>query len=254
MIQLKKINSKIISSFIMLLITASLLVAVSFAWFSQNKDVGTGGMTVAAMDERITVGSELRLVRKIGEKTVGESLYRCDNYNNVYYLWEDGSFSKDESGNMIPITVSNLLPGEKIELVFNYTCTDSLIGENLEIYFDNISSDNFFEQNEDGSDGAFHSVLCVYKCSFKKGEGDYSEGKWLANSAPSVSDNAPTRFDIAEEVWERVSETPESNYNEVAVQIEFDLAQYYMLRASTNQLSEKSFTIGALRIGVAKDD
>jgi hypothetical protein len=254
MMQFKQINPKLISSFIMLIVTGSLLVAVSFAWFAQNKEVVASGMSVTALDERITIGNEIRVVRKIGDKSVGEYIYRCDNYDNFYYLWEDGSFSKDEDGNMIPIVLSSLLPGEIIELHFTYSCTDSLIGRRLNIYFDDISSDTFFEHNDDGSEGAAHSVLCVYKCSFKKGTDEYSEGAWLVSSTPTLSDFAPKTFEITNLFWEKVSDTPEENLVEASVKISFDLDQYYRLQAATNQLSEKSFSIGALSIGVSAND
>ena len=252
--RLKQINTKLISSFIMLLITGSLLVAVSFAWFSQNKEVSAGGMAVSAVDERITLGSEIRVVRRAGDKVVGEHVYRCDNYDNFYYLWEDGSFTKDENGNMIPIVISALLPGENVEMIFTYSCTDSLIGRRLDVYFDDISSDVFFEQNEDGSVGSSHSVLCVYKCSFKKESDEYSSSRWLVESKSSVSDRAPARFDITSDVWEKISDDPANNYVELAIKIELDLNQYSAMKADTNQLSEKSFSIGALRIGVSGND
>jgi hypothetical protein len=40
----------------------------------------------------------------------------------------------------------------------------------------------------------------------------------------------------------------------VTIRLDFDLEQYTMLHTATNQLSEKGFSIGALRIEVLDND
>ena len=243
------INPKLVSSAVMLIITGSLLVAISFAWFSQNKEVVSSGMSVSAIDERITIGSSVYITRSIGDTVVMQQEYRSTDSTNVYYLWEDGQFVLDENSSKIPIALTALLPGEAIEMEFSYTCTDNLVGKTLELYLDGITADMFNEVSSKGEIGEAHTVLCVYKLSYKEGDGDYSEARWMAGSEDTES---PSKIHISDALWHKVSDNDVDNYVTASLKIEFDLEQYYTLETSANQLSEKSFSIGSLEMGVKR--
>ena len=249
------LNPKIISSFLMLCIVGALLVGISFSWFSENLTATAVDMTVSSADDRVNFGSTVRIRRYLGETLTEQQEYRCDGATNNYYLWnsELGAFATDELGDRIPISMSGLLPGEAVDFEFSYTCTDSLIGDTVEIYLDEITSQSFAEYNDDGSELASHSVLCVYKVAFGDGEG-FSEAAWAVESETGVSDAAPSRIDLATDVWAKISDDPQDNYKTAVFRFSFDLEQYYQLKTSTNQLSEKGFSIGSLRIGVADDE
>jgi len=252
--KIKYINPQILSSLIMLIIIGALLITISFSWFAQNLTASSSGLTVSTMDERITFGNSITVKKYISGNLISNDEYRQDGHSGNYYLWDTelADFAKDEGGNTIPITISGLLPGEVVEFEFTYSCTDGLIGDKVEIFLDRIEADSFVE-NIGGETVATHSVLSVYKVSVLDGE-SFDSGRWLVTAVTGVDDTAPSRVVLSTPTWQRVSDNDEENYARMTFRLTLDLEQYYGLYTSTNQLSEKSFSIGALRIGVANDE
>lgn len=250
-----RINPNLISSFVMLVITGTFLISISFAWFSENNRVKAGGMTISATDERVEFGQSVTVKRFIDDYVIEEREFRVpddDPKSSQYYLWDSvgGAFVL-EDGERIPITIEGLLPGETVDLTFSYICTDSLEGRSLGIYFDRIVADTFIEM--DGASTS-HSVLGVYKISADQGGTGFSAPEWVVTNVSGTEDTSPSRVDIIDSTIWSATDVEAKEYKTVTVRLEFDLEQYTKLLTATNQLSEKGFSIGALRIEVLDDD
>lgn len=246
-----RINPNLISSFVMLIIIGALLISTAFAWFSENSRVNAKGMTISANDERVEFGQSVTLKRFIDDYVIEELEFRVpddDPHSTQYYLWdsEGGAFVL-ENGERIPITIAGLLPGETVDLTFSYICSDSLEGRTLAICFDNIVADTFVEM--DGASTS-HSVLGVYKISADQGGAGFSTPEWVVTSATGIEDTTPTRVDIIDNATWSSADVVAGTYKTVTVRLDFDLEQYTNLLTATNQLSEKGFSIGAIRIEV----
>ena len=85
------------------------------------------------------------------------------------------------------------------------------------------------------------------------GEG-FSAPKWVVTSVSGTEDTNPTRVDINENTVWSAADVAAGEYKTVTVRLEFDLEQYTKLLTATNQLSEKGFSIGAVRIEVLDND
>jgi hypothetical protein len=249
------ITPSIISSLFTLIIIGTLLISVSFAWYSNNKRVHSNDMSISSTDERVDFGRSVTVKRFIDDYVIEELEFRTpeDEPNSPhYYLWDSagGSFVL-EDGERIPITMAGLLPGETVDLTFSYICSDSLEGRSLAIYFDSIVADTFTEMDNASTS---HSVLGVYKISADlDGEG-FSAPKWVVTSVSGTEDTNPTRVDIIENTVWSAADVAAGVYRTVTVRLEFDLEQYTKLLTATNQLSEKGFSIGAVRIEVLDND
>ena len=240
-----KFNTKLLSSLFMMIIIAALLIASTFAWFSHNKTASAGGLAITVSDKRVKLADSIKVTRTLSRSTEFE--YRRDGNDLYYYLYENGDFALDEEGNKIPFSISGLLPGETVDVTFSYTCTDSLIGENIKASLCGIESDAFVEIDHPDID---HSVLGVYK--YASGIGDeMSEASWIVDYVSGTDDVVPDEITVfSGAAWSKLSEVAEENYVDVTFRFDFDLEQYYTLKTSTNQLSEKSFIIRELRIEV----
>ena len=234
-----------ISSAVMMVIIAALLIASTFAWFSHNEKATAGGMAVTVSDKRVKLADTITVTRTLSRSTEYE--YRRDTNDTYYYLYENGDFALDSEGNRIPFSISGLLPGETVTVTFSYTCTDSLIGEGISARLCGIEADTFVELDHPDTD---HSVLGVYKYSSAIGN-TLGESDWIVDYVSGEADDTPSTINVFEgAVWSKVSEVPEENYLTATFRFDFDLEQYYTLKTSTNQLSEKSFIIRELRIEV----
>ena len=249
------INPQLISSFVMLVIIGSLLISIAFAWFSENDRTAANGMTVSVNDRRVEFGSSVTVKRFIDDYVIEELEFRVSDagqYSSQYYLWDSaGDTFALENGERIPITMAGLLPGETVDLTFSYICTDSLEGSSLAIYFDRIIADTFVEM--DGASTS-HSVLGVYKISADHGGAGFSTPEWVVTSVSGTEDSSPTRVDIIDNTTWSTADVEAGVYKTVTVRLDFDLEQYTNLLTATNQLSEKVFSIGAIRIEVLDND
>lgn len=248
----KKINPKLISSAVLLIITGALLLTCTFtfAWFADNHRVQASGMQISANDKRITISDMIEVTRTLGGKVTVQT-YRCEEHEDYYYLYENDSFTTDENGDRIPFSISDLLPGEIVEVTFSYTCSDNLIGSPISAKLTSISSDSFPEiDHPDVS----HYVLGVYKFSSKQG-GEYPAGTWMVNYVSGQTEAIPESLPVfTDTIWNKVSDVPQDNYVTASFRFEFDLEQYTTLKTTTNLLSEKRFSIGELRIEVAEHE
>ena len=250
------INYSLISSFVMLIIIGALLISISLAWFSENDRVNATGMTISATDGRVEFGSSVTVKRFIDDYVIEELEFRVPDDepdSSQYYLWDStgGAFALDDVGEKIPISIAGLLPGETVDLTFSYICTDSLEGRSLAIYFDRIVADTFSEM--DGASTS-HSVLGVYKISANQDDVEFSAPEWVVTSVSGTEDTSPTRIDIIDSTTWSTEDVAAGAYKTVTVRLDFDLEQYTKLLTATNQLSEKGFSIGALRIEVLDND
>ena len=249
------IKPDLISSFVMLIIIGPLLVSTTLAWFSYNKHTNAKGMTVSANDGRVEFGPSVTVKRFIGDYVIEELEFRApadEPHSSHYYLWDSaGDAFVLDNGDRIPITISGLLPGETVDLTFSYICTDSLEGSSLAIYFDRIIADTFVEMDDASTS---HSVLGVYKISADLGGAGFSTPEWVVTSVSGTEDSSPTRVDIIDNTTWSKADVEAGVYKTVTVRLDFDLEQYTNLLTATNQLSEKVFSIGAIRIEVLDND
>lgn len=249
------INPSLISSFVMLIIIGTLLISISIAWFADNERVDVTGMTISATDKRVEFGPSVTVKRFIDDYVIEELEFRVpddDPYSFQYYLWDSvGNAFVLENEERIPITIVGLLPGETVDLTFSYICTDSLEGKSLAIYFDRIIADAFSEMD---SASTSHSVLGVYKISANQDDMGFSDPEWVVTSVSGTEDTSPTRIDIIDSTTWSTADVAAGAYKTVTVRLDFDLEQYTKLLTATNQLSEKGFSIGALRIEVLDND
>lgn len=249
------INPHLISSFVMLIIIGTLLISITFAWFSENKRANATGMTISATDERVEFGPSVIVKRFIDDYVIEELEFRVpddDPHSSQYYLWDSvGRAFVLENGERVPITIAGLLPGETVDLTFSYICTDSLEGRSLAIYFDRIVADTFSEID---SASTSHSVLGVYKISADQGGTGFSTPEWMVTSVSGTKDTSPTRVDIIDNTTWSAADVAAGVHKTVTVRLDFNLEQYTKLLTATNQLSEKFFSIGAIRIEVLAND
>ena len=252
---ISRINPHLISSFVMLVIIGALLITTAFAWFADNDRVVAQGMSISANDARIEFGSSVTVKRFIDDFVIEELEFRVSDdgpYSSQYYLWDSaGDTYALENGERIPITMAGLLPGETVDLTFSYICSDSLEGSSLAIYFDRIIADTFIEM--DGASTS-HSVLGVYKISADQSGAGFSTPEWVVTSVSGTEDTTPTRVDIIDNTTWSTADVAAGVYKTVTVRLDFDLEQYTNLLTATNQLSEKGFSIGAIRIEVRDND
>lgn len=257
--EIRALAARILSLVLTLLTVVVVLFAGSRAWFFKNTAVGAG-LGLSVDDRRIRFASELTVERSLADSYTQISLYRCEDNGSVYYLVDSATddFAYDSAGERIPFALVDLLPGEVVDLTVSYTCSASLEGETLLFYFDGITADSFNESivGDDGAltEGARHSVLGVYKLSSLGDGGEWSEGEWMAEYVKGVDGTTPERIDVCRRVWTRISDIPEDNYAIFKIRIVFDLEQYDILDAATNELSEKSFRISSLRVGVVEGE
>lgn len=252
--RIKNINTQLISSFVLLVITGALLIVCAFtftfAWFAKNEEVTATGMQISVPDRRIVLADTIEVTRTLGQYVTTQT-YRCEGEDNFYYLYEDGAFSLDEQGARVPFHIPDLLPGELVDVTFGYRCTDSLIDVAISASLTDISSDTFAEADDPD---VWHSVLGVYKFSVKQGE-EFVKDDWIVNYALGVEESIPEQIDIFTDIaWSKVSDLEEENYVWTTFRFEFDLEQYSVLKTTTNMLSEKSFWIGKLQIEVTGDE
>ena len=254
MLKRLKINPQLISSFVLMVIIGALLITCAFtftfAWFAHNKTVDANGMQISTKDRRIILADTLEVTRTLGDHVTTQT-YRSENGDGYYYLYENGAFLTDEQGDRIPFHISELLPGELVDVTFGYRCTDSLIGSTISASLTDVSSDTFAEfDNPD----VLHSVLGVYRFSVKQGD-EFPTGDWIVSYTGGEADPIPEKIPVfTDEVWSKVSDVEEENYVWTTFRFEFDLDQYTVLKTTTNLLSEKSFWIGALQIEVTDDE
>jgi hypothetical protein len=97
-------------------------------------------------------------------------------------------------------------------------------------------------------------VLGVYKISADQGGTGFSTPEWVVTNVSGTEDTSPSRVDIIDSTIWSATDVEAKEYKTVTVRLEFDLEQYTKLLTATNQLSEKGFSIGALRIEVLDDD
>lgn len=249
------INPSLISSLVMLIIIGALLISITFAWFSENMRTNATGMTISATDERVEFGPSITVKRFIDDYVIEELEFRVsddDPHSSQYYLWDNvGSTFVVENGERVPITIAGLLPGETVDLTFSYICTDSLEGRSLAIYFDRIVADTFSEMD---SASTSHSVLGVYKISADQGGTGFSTPEWVVTSVSGTEDTSPSRVDIIDNTTWSAADVAAGVHKTVTVRLDFNLEQYTKLLTATNQLSEKVFSIGAIRIEVLAND
>ena len=249
------INPNLISSLVMLIITGALLISITFAWFADNKRIDAKGMTISANDGRVDFGPSVTVKRFIDDCVIEELEFRVsddESDSSRYFLWDsEGDDFLLKNGERIPITMAGLLPGETVDLTFSYICNDSLEGRSLAIYFDRVIADTFIEMDDASTS---HSVLVVYKISTDlDGEG-FSTPEWVVTSVSGAEDTTPARIDIVDNTTWSTADVAAGVYKSVTVRLDFDLEQYTNLLTATNQLSEKGFSIGAIRIEVLEND
>lgn len=250
----RTLNSKLLSSFVLLVITGALLITCTFtfalAWFSSNRSTSANQLKINVADRRITLSDTIEVTRTLAQ-SITTQIFRCEGEDNYYYLYENDAFVTDEQGNRIPFCIPNLLPGELVDVSFGYRCTDALIGSAISATLTDIFSDTFAEIDHPEIQ---HSVLGVYKLSVKEGD-DYSEGKWIVDYVSGTADPIPEELTLFSDVtWNKISDVEEENFVWTSFRFKFDLEQYYDLKTTTNLLSEKSFWIGELRIEVTGNE
>ena len=233
------------------------------AWFASNKNVKSGGMTLDVSDKAPRLDPIISVVPSVGEKRFETIYYMADKNGNYYRASTDDTggepageiagigyyFMKNSAGNYIPISLTGLFPGEKLEITLSFTNeTSSPLKYRLAL--ENFNDDDGkFTISGDGSDDTTSGTYSIMGIFFVRtesvgGVATGGEGKFL-----SRYDTENGRSENLESLEIASGEIGAGENVECVFSVSIDLSQYRSLKGvHENLLSKKRFTIGALRL------
>ena len=256
----------------------------SFAWFAKNKQTSANGLSIQSNADDIRFENVITITPSVGG-SVYESVHYVLYSDGCYYQVQksaagDGlesageidsvaySFSSDEDGNKIPVSLTGLFPGETLTVTVKFRCVGSRrLGYSLSLGGFDDSDGKFVIPEGDGNTDGEYSVMGIFKAglntvtvesgsaSFAKGDhhGEFLASFDTANKTSVVTANP---FVIASG-----TASPENGVITCSFYVSIDLGSasdgnetgYYSLKGTTtNMLSKKRLRIGTLSLDVTE--
>lgn len=233
------------------------------AWFASNRNVKSGGMTLEANGKMLRIDPMISIVPSVGEKRLETIYYMADKNGNYYRVSIDDMsgelagevagidyyFMKNSAGNYIPINLTGLFPGEKLEITLSFT-NEASFPLQYRLTLDNFKDDDGKFTIDGGSpEDATPGTYSIMGIFFVRTE---SIGGVAAGGAGEFLSRYDTQKGKSEnlELFEIASgEIGAGETIECVFSVSIDLSQYRTLKGiHENLLSKKRFTIGALRL------
>ena len=233
--------TKLVLNISTFLVTCLLLVFFIFGWYTSNKNVNANGISASTADvKNIFVDEEVTTER---HNLNGDLIY--DTYkvmpDGVLYLTKRIINYKDtskqdsetnyETSEKISFNISEMLPGEFIDITISFSMTEIKNNSPFKISLNNIKGDEF---KLDDSDPYVHNASCAFKYanislydSSNNEIFDYSSNsdyEWF--NIPRINSNDQTNFDV-----QLCSQTRLSSYGKLfyTFRIYEDFEKYYDL-------------------------
>ncbi len=278
---MKKSNKFIIKQ-ISLLISALITLAVTlvfitsiYGWYTTNNNASANSLKVSTENSNIHFSDYIQIKRYFvsnGSPTLQENnIYKRLDGTNTYYKWdvEKSSYITDTTTKArIPMFFDSLYPNEYLDVTLWYYPDQKYEDNDYTISLTNFNDTNgkFSETHTiDGSTEVktfTHSVLGVYRVgeiiTSKAEDGTETQGvstwKWLCQYNGDYEDDTNFSFvtfktgSFSDET--KVNDFNGDKYYTTTFRIEFSLEQLNskIQNVSTNALSEKYVTIGAIRL------
>lgn len=273
----KKLVKHSVSMIVFLLLLCFAVVVYlmsSFAWFAKNRNVSAGGMKLSAVGSLdfgdVVIVDRYYTNSHYTEGRISDTLvYRYNSADDVYELWDTdaGDFSVDENGDRIPFTLTQLIPGERINFSFSISRSSSQEA-GYRLSFSGLDADTFTVHS--GVDAGIYSIMGICHMLVRTGDrvigpsDDYTDKGFLLDYAGTLPDgygtydetvydeelgvdvnvtrSTLTGFTLLEGAW------GDNDSINVTVQLWVDLTNYNQLHGTTsNLLSEKILRIGYLQ-------
>ena len=140
----KQVLKAAASCLVLLVLTisaAALLGDRTAAWFSNNKNVNAGGMTVSVANERYRFDDSFSVKAMLNNVELASATYKRSGLGTDFYLVdENGDFVKNGE-NYQPPFFDSLFPGEYLEFTFRITCTEGMKNRGYRILFRNFGKE-----------------------------------------------------------------------------------------------------------------
>lgn len=258
----------LILMFIMLLAAIFLWLGhdTLFAWFANNKNVNSNGMTIECDDKSLQLDPLISVVSSVGSRKIENFYYISDKKGNYYQAAQAASdnfdaadfagkidgidyyFIKNSDGSYIPIDLAGLFPGEKLTITLSFTNkTKRSLPYRLVLEdFDDSNDGTFIVPSGEGNTPGTYSIMGIFfaKPESINGNTANTEGKFLSeyDTVNGKSINLD-EFEIA------TGDIEAGGTVSCSFSMAIDISQYRKLKGVyENLLSKKGFTVGALRL------
>ena len=263
----KKLVYEIYRSMFLLLITVTVFVFTTVAWYAKNVKVSNDGISLVVDDpEKIEIKTEVTAIRTIlgGEPSTIEFERQADG------KLKNKNTQEESSGALF----KNMLPSEYVDLTFNINMSEALDGLNFKVYFTDFNvgqkpsnseeaekCDGWFAISSGEGEVRYYSVLGIYTCELismyahkgedrtpiKNGDGNPI---FLDSYAMDKDSELPVEkeVEICSGTW-----ALDYDYIEITIRITEDFSQFYSLLMESgnnayNLLSNKKLSIGTLGV------
>ncbi len=253
----KQVLKAAASCLVLLVLTisaAALLGDRTAAWFSNNKNVNAGGMTVSVANERYRFDDSFSVKAMLNNVELASTTYKRSGLGTDFYLVdENGDFVKNGE-NYQPPFFDSLFPGEYLEFTFRITCTEGMKNRGYRILFRDFGkeADTLFTTVAVGAaPAATYSVLGVFCVKQVTDETTAGDGAFLTsyeNGAATPEEVTVPDFVLAAEG--DFTNADADGFVTVKIRLTVNLSQYTKLSGTTsNLLSEKIIRIGSVYLG-----
>lgn len=263
----KKLVYEIYRSMFLLLITVTVFVFTTVAWYAKNVKVSNDGISLVVDDpEKIEIKTEVTAIRTIlgGEPSTIEFERQADG------KLKNKNTQEESSGALF----KNMLPSEYVDLTFNINMSEALDGLNFKVYFTDFNvgqkpsnseeaekCDGWFAISSGEGEVRYYSVLGIYTCELISMYAHKGEGRTLIKNGDgnpifldSYAMDKDSELPVEKEV-EICSGTWALDYDyiEITIRITEDFSQFYSLLMESgnnayNLLSNKKLSIGTLGV------
>ena len=249
---------KLITNVITLSLTTLLLVFTLFGWYVTNSKAEVHGVTgVSASDSSVSMLDDVTAVRYSLNGDITTNKYKKQSggklvlvESTIYTAATDTTETIDEFEETTYFVITEMLPGEHVDITIGYKIDSSKDGKSYEIYLKNIVGDEFVV------DGKSHYVTGAFRyknLTLKDANGDPvsdftadTEYTWFSGYQINKDDSPALDMPILSHTWD-------SDYGSLyySFSIYEDFTQYYRLIAQAeasygNLLSRKNFNIGEI--------
>ncbi len=234
-----------------------------FAWFANNKNVNSNGMTIECDDKSLQLDSLISVVSSVGSRKIENFYYISDKKGNYYQVASDNSdaadfagkidgidyyFIKNSDGSYVPIDLAGLFPGEKLTITLSFTNkTKRSLPYRLVLEdFDDSNDGTFIVPNGEENTPGTYSIMGIFFAKLESINGipANTEGKFL-----SEYDTVNGKSINLDEFAIAIGDIEASETVSCAFSMTIDISQYRkLIGVYENLLSKKGFTVGALRL------